>query len=52
MRRIGKKWRRVYPYICVNCGKSRVAYSFPRAIAKICRMCEPKPMNPDQAVLL
>lgn len=39
-KRIGRRWRHVYPYICIGCGKKRIAFMHDRAAAQICTRCE------------
>lgn len=34
-----RKWRRINPYICSQCGKPRYSFIFNRAKEKICRSC-------------
>lgn len=46
-----KKWRHVYPYICIGCSKKRIAFDHERAKGKICTRCELKIPNENQATL-
>lgn len=35
-------WRRLYKYVCTECGKKRHTYIFKRFEAKECRLCKGK----------
>lgn len=34
-----RKWRRINPYLCAQCGKPRYSFIFSRAKEKLCRSC-------------
>lgn len=38
----GKKFRKIYPYVCKGCGKHRMAYDNDRAKGKTCVGCDLK----------
>lgn len=50
-KRKGKKWRHVYPYTCLSCGKDRIAFKHERAAAQICTRCESTQPHKDQGRL-
>jgi hypothetical protein len=48
---IGKKYRRVYQYVCHRCQKRRIAFSFERSRNEICARCEREAPNENQIKL-
>lgn len=43
-----KKYRHIYSYVCLNCGKTRKTYSFNRFKNEICTICEGKKVPENQ----
>jgi len=46
-----KKYRKVYPYVCTECGKRRIAFVFERAKAGKCTKCEQQIVDESQGKL-
>ena len=46
-----RKWRRINPYICSECGKPRYSFVFTRAKEKICRNCAKNKVPENQQSL-
>jgi len=47
----GLCYRRLYPYICKKCQKSRETVRYPRLVAKICRKCQKDIPVPGQTTI-
>lgn len=43
-----KKYRHIYSYVCLNCGKTRKTYNFDRFKNEICTLCEGKKVPENQ----